>query len=659
MGLRRLIVVLGVLTAVLFGGALPASAHAALLRSDPSQGSVVRTAPDRITLYFSEGVLLSADSLTVYDPAGKPVQRGAPGHAAGRPDSATIGLRSGLRDGTYTVAWKAVSADTHPVGGAWTFSVGAPSKTSAIPRQTEAGGGLAGALYGIGRYVAYLGFAVLVGSAAFLALCWPGGTRLRPLRRLATGGWAAVAAATIALLLLRGPYVNGTRLGGVFDLAGLRSVVGSPSGEALVCRLLLLAAAAVVLSVLFGGRRAEPEDGPRAEPQGRPRTGALVAGAVVAAGIAATWSLTEHASVGVQPALAMPLDIAHLLSMAVWLGGLTALLTGLYRAGGVPAAAVRRFSGIAFSCVCVLVSTGVYQSWRQVGSWHALFGTAYGRWLLVKIALVACVVAVAGVSRRWTAKLTTAEAGTPAEAVKAEAATEAVNAEALKAEAAAEAVKTEAAAVVGAGPPDGTRPSADRPTDPLRAAQLARQRAVRERVSRLRVRDADPVRSGLRRSVLAEAAIAVVVLAVTTVLSGSEPGRAAEEAKAAASANGMATAPAATGEYLATVPFDSGGPKGKGTVDVHLAPARTGADQLHLVVSDPVGNPMNVPELDVAFTLTARGIGPLPVRLRHTGPGSWEAVGLQVPMPGTWQLSLTVRTSAIDEVTVTRKVTIS
>ena len=51
-----------------------------------------------------------------------------------------------------------------------------------------------------------------------------------------------------------------------------------------------------------------------------------------------------------------------------------------------------------------------------------------------------------------------------------------------------------------------------------------------------RIRDADPVRSGLRRSVLAEAGIAVVLLAVTTVLTSTEPGRTVEEAKAATAA---------------------------------------------------------------------------------------------------------------------------
>ncbi len=637
---------LSALAALVLGAAVPASAHAALLKTDPGEGSVVRTAPASITLSYSEGVLLSDDSLIVYDPTGKQVQKGTAHHASGRPDTSTVNLRTGLGNGTYTVAWKAVSADTHPVSGAWTFSIGAPSATAAIPQQQQAGSGPAGTLYGIARYVSYLGYALLVGSAAFLAVCWPRGARLPAMQRLTVGGWTTLAAGTIALLLLRGPYVNGTGLGGIFDLGGLQAAVDTTSGTALIARLLLLSAGAVFLSVMFGGyaRREDPEE------RRDLAFGLSVGGAVLAVGIAATWAMTEHASVGIQPGLAMPVDVAHLLAMAGWIGGLAALLTALYRTSGIEPVAVRRFSRIAFGCVCVLVSTGVYQSWRQVGSWHALGTTTYGRWLLVKVALVAGMVGTAWFSRRWTARLAGQAPPSPEP----------------EAEPAAPDPTTRTPVPSPAGPPlkalKAPAGEAADAGDPVRAAQLARQQAALDTATARRKRDADPAGAGLRRSVLAEAAIAVVVLAVTTVLSGSEPGRAVEESAAAAPgspAGVPAGVPSSGGQVLANLPFDTGGPKGKGDAGVHLDPARTGANQLHLTVTDPVGDPQDVPEVDVAFTLKARNIGPLPVRLRHTAPGSWAATGLQLPMPGEWQLAVTVRTSDIDEVTVTKNVAIN
>jgi hypothetical protein len=45
----------------------------------------------------------------------------------------------------------------------------------------------------------------------------------------------------------------------------------------------------------------------------------------------------------------------------------------------VPTEAVTRFSRIAFISVCVLAVTGLYQSWRQVGSLSALVDTRFGQ----------------------------------------------------------------------------------------------------------------------------------------------------------------------------------------------------------------------------------------------------------------------------------------
>lgn len=132
---------------------------------------------------------------------------------------------------------------------------------------------------------------------------------------------------------------------------------------------------------------------------------------IVATGLAATWAMAEHASTGLQPAVAMPVDVLHLLAVAAWLGGLAALVVSLYWGPPVERAAVRRFSRIAFGSVVVLVATGLYQSWRQVGTWRALTDTAYGRLLLIKVALVVVLVGIAWLSRQWTGRLAEVPAG--------------------------------------------------------------------------------------------------------------------------------------------------------------------------------------------------------------------------------------------------------
>ncbi|WP_049661855.1 CopD family protein, partial [Kitasatospora sp. MY 5-36] len=137
-----------------------------------------------------------------------------------------------------------------------------------------------------------------------------------------------------------------------------------------------------------------------------------VAGLVLAVALSATWVGADHASVGIQVWLALPLGILHLIAMALWLGGLAALLVALRE--GVGAEVVDRFSKIAFGSVAVLAGTGIYQSWRGLGSWGALTGTEYGRLLLVKSGCVAAMLGVAWISRSWLARLRSA----PAEAVE-------------------------------------------------------------------------------------------------------------------------------------------------------------------------------------------------------------------------------------------------
>lgn len=110
---------------------------------------------------------------------------------------------------------------------------------------------------------------------------------------------------------------------------------------------------------------------------------------------------------------------------------------------------------------------------------------------------------------------------------------------------------------------------------------------------------------------------------------------------------------------MLSIPFDTGGPHGKGTARLDLDPGRSGsANALRLRISDPSGKAVDVPEVKVSFTQKAKKIGPLPVVPKHAYKGHWRANGVQLPVPGQWQLSLLVRTSDIDQVTETKNVKI-
>ncbi|MFD3476959.1 copper resistance CopC/CopD family protein [Streptomyces sp. NPDC058695] len=649
---RHLLLLLLAVTGALLAGAAPVSAHAALTGSDPKQGAVVEQAPTRVSLTFSEEVAMSAGSVRVLDPAGKRVDTGKTTDLGGT--TYGVPLHSGLPDGTFTVAYQVVSADSHPVSGAFTFSIGAPSETTAaLPDQT-AGGGVVGGLYGVARYLSYGGFILTVGGAAFVLACWPRGAGVRPVQRVVVGGWITLTGATLAMLLMRGSYTGSGAIGDIFDLTLLGQVLQTKSGAALVSRLLLLAAAALFIAVLFGAyeKRTDPKE------KKDLTFGLAIGGAVVAAGLAATWAMAEHASTGIQAGLAMPVDVLHLLAVAAWLGGLATLLVALYRAPSIEATAVRRFSRVAFCAVSTLAATGLYQSWRQVGSWSALTGTRYGQLLLLKIGLVAVLVGVAWISRKWTGRLSEGLAPEAAATTVIEERTRSEEAVTVPTGGASKGSSSSAEggsgeAGSGSGGHTGSGAGSDTGSgsdvDDKRSAQLARQRAALTTAREKRIRDADPGRSGLRRSVLTEAGVAVVLLVVTTVLTSTEPGRTEEEAKAV-----TAAASQRSGPLSLKLPFDTGGQDGKGTLLLDMDPGRTGSNDMHVYVERPNGKAFDVPEVKVSFTLAAKKLGPLPVVPDHIATGHWSASGVQIPVAGDWKIAITVRTSDIDQVTVNK-----
>ncbi|MGW2525199.1 copper resistance CopC/CopD family protein [Streptomyces sp. NPDC001617] len=647
-----------VLVLLVLGGAGTASAHAALTSTDPQDGTVLKSAPRDITLTFTESVGLLDDSFRVLDPDNRRVRTGRAEHGPGGSDTARVTLPTKLAQGTYVVAWRAVSADSHPVSGAFTFSIGKPSATVASVNPGPVENPATASLYNIARYLAYLAAALLLGTAAFVAVCRP--TDPAPLRRPLVAGWWTLLGTTLVLVVLRAPYETGAGPSAAFDAGAFtRTLTGRP-GLVLVVRVGLLLVAAVAFVWLrkragwswtaglesvgregagpedaarqavprpleaasgegegTGRANAEPDVDPRplsAQPEARattprpPLTAAplplLAAGTALAIALALTWAAAEHASAGIQVPVAMASSVVHLLAMAVWLGGLTALLILLYRTDVAPAA-VARFSRLAFASVTVLVVTGVYQSWRGLGSWSALTGTTYGRLLLVKLAAVALLLTVAGLSRRWTARLVAA----PAETV----------------------VRERVPETVGGGRP--ALPESEAPAE--QSGTLDRHRRA------------------LRRSVLAEVAVGVLVLVITTVLTGTLPGRAAAEAEQQpASAGGL---PAAS---VTTIPFDVGTPNGHGKVQITLDPGRVGDNNVQAVVFGPDGGISTVPELRLSFTLRAQKIGPIDARLKDLG-GYWGTNSVTLPIAGTWTMNATVRTSDIDQVTVSKSVRIA
>lgn len=106
-----------------------AQAHTDLVGTTPADGAVVSEAPDSIVLQFNEVPLESLVDVVITDAAGAVVAMDA---AEGSGTEVSVPWPASLSSGDYTVAYRVVSADGHPVTGTFSFSyTGDASSTSA------------------------------------------------------------------------------------------------------------------------------------------------------------------------------------------------------------------------------------------------------------------------------------------------------------------------------------------------------------------------------------------------------------------------------------------------------------------------------------------------------------------------------------------------
>jgi copper transport protein len=372
------------LALVLLGGS-PAAAHAELVETDPAEGAVVETAPETVTLTFNEPVRLTSQEIAVYDAGGDPVASTAGATGA----EVTVGLTdaAGLDDGTYVVSWNVLSGDGHPISGALTFSVGAPSADVAAPPEPESSSAVVTVLRDAVTVAALVGLLVAAGLALFTALVlprsWAGTDVRRRLRRLLTVAAGVGAAGAVLQVPIASVYGQGLELG---DLVGAFDP-GLVTNE--------LVSAALVLVGLALAVRSSADTAPD-----RTTGRLLVAGAGLAL---AGPSLVGHTRAFAPSPLLVAADVLHLVAGAVWLGGLVGLVLSLRALAGrevLAAQALARFSTIASGVLLGVAVTGTFLGWRILGSWGGLVGTAYG-WLLLGKVAIALVVASLGGWNRW------------------------------------------------------------------------------------------------------------------------------------------------------------------------------------------------------------------------------------------------------------------
>jgi copper transport protein len=590
------ILVLAALTAMiwLMLPAAPAEAHAALLKTDPAAGSVLDTAPKEVRLEFSEPVQLRFGGVRVFDARLGRVDRGQARMAA--PAVAVVSLGQ-LARGPYTVAWRVISADSHPVRGTFTFSVGGATTIAGAGAggpgdQALSSFGSAGrpvlVAAGAARALGYLSALALFGCLVFLIVAWRPALRggwadrsmVATVRAALVRVWPVAALATVLMLVTEAATESAGPLQDGFLPRTVGPVLHSLFGTVWLIRSALLAGLLFVVRKLGSARTpAQPrsvgamaaeqvlDDAPASHGRDPWRRVDLF-GAVLAGGVVVTPAFWGHAATTSPRVASVGADVAHLLAVSVWVGGLVCLLLVVPRAlrhadprekASCLATTVPRFSAVALVAVAVLVASGTYLALLQVTAWSALFTSSYGQVVLAKIAGLAL------------------------------------------------------ALVLGA-------------FNLLRTRARLRQAADRPEGSELWARR-------LRRSVGGEVMVTTVVVFLAAALVSLAPPR--------STGSGGAVA-----EVFATETTI-----GPDRVSLGAFPMRVGQPaQIHFSATTPDGLPDDdVKEVKVALTLVDNDLGPFGYEGVRLAPGHFAVSKVQFAAPGKWRLELTVRRGDFEE----------
>lgn len=369
-------------------------AHAEVVEITPANNAVVPDAPAAVTVRFTEPVSLSGGSTQVFDDTGEVIAT----DGSVSDSTVTIPLPSELADGTYVVAWRVISADSHPISGSSVFSVGAPSTTS--PIDIDAGPEIPAVASGwrvAAMAASYAGVLAALGGWWF-ARRWYAMAHRRGVADpdAETDGdvidalagldrWRVIAGVTGIVALLLALPVRLVTVGGGWDALSdgdfVSDTLTGPIGAATLVTIL-----GVLGLLLVRPSHVNKET--------------IALGLLASLAALGGFAIEGHTRTKDPTWLMIVSDIVHTGAGAVWFGGVVVLAVMLRRATGAwRARAVLDVSTSALAAVVVVSVAGVVMSVIVLPTFNALADTGYGLALMVKVALVIVLVAMGAKNR--------------------------------------------------------------------------------------------------------------------------------------------------------------------------------------------------------------------------------------------------------------------
>ena len=404
----------GISGAILIGITSGLWAHATLLRTVPPANSRLEQAPPRVELQFNEGIEGIFNGMQVLNRNGLPVHSAQATLSRNRQEM-SVALRGDIPNGIYTVSWRATSSDGHQIGGNFGFSVGEEFQASGmVAGQPEIGENWPGFSMAFTRWLYFLTLMVFIGGFTFGAivlvpvfkhpeleipadvLTAVQGTFLR----FFLWSWVVLLVTAHFNLLFKAAAMADSTL---FEAATgdiLTAVISSSQYGRMWALGIVVTLVSGILVWLYRSMWTAPQDISK-------NALLLYLGTALGAVLFFTVSNSGHAAAVTEwRAVALGIDVLHLMATAIWVGGLIhlVLLMRSLSAAEPPLRAqllgevVPRFSRMAQFCVLTIVLTGVYTTWIHIPSWSSFVTTWYGWTLLTKILLVLPLLAIGAVN---------------------------------------------------------------------------------------------------------------------------------------------------------------------------------------------------------------------------------------------------------------------
>ncbi|WP_400241570.1 copper resistance CopC/CopD family protein [Niallia sp. JL1B1071] len=371
-----------------FIGVNTVSAHAYITNSTPTENEILETAPNNVYIEFNEKIQTGFTILNVLNSSGERVDQKNVKIDTNTEKSITVDLEPDLPNDIYTVEWRIVSADGHSISGMIPFSIGELPEGATFPTQQENGNMLTFISTMINKSFLYIGFSLYMGLLLFY-LIWYKSKKLSNslIKRTKTVSITAIVFLAISIIstifIQTQSYAGGGLLASISISNLLETLKNTKEGTIWILQIILLVILYVShLSIwkkeayLIGKLWVIP--------------------GLAFLGIMLSKAFLGHPSSSPYETVAILFNFTHMVAASIWLGGMLVII--LFLREGIFAregeghdlywSSMEKYSLWALFSVAALAISGTINASLLVPDFHSLVSTAYGKVLLIKVALL-------------------------------------------------------------------------------------------------------------------------------------------------------------------------------------------------------------------------------------------------------------------------------